>query len=100
LLPDRGVFWRLTENLWGNKMPKFKANAEEIRQEIQRRIQTSLELDGDCKECKAPTPRFTNPNEIEGCNWTVDIFPGVVPGCMDFVKAITRSVMAEYELIG
>ena len=80
-------------------MPKIKAKAEMIRQEIKRRIEVSTELNGDCKECKAPTPRFIDPTFNEGCNWTVDVVPGLVPGCLDFVKQITRTVMAEYELI-
>ncbi len=79
-------------------MKKTKGTAAEIRQEIQRRIENSPELDGDCKDCRAPTPRFVDPKENGGCNWTVDVFPGVVPGCLDFAKAITLSVMAEYEL--
>lgn len=80
-------------------MPKIRANAEAIRQEIKRRIEASTELDGDCKECGAPTPRPTDPASNYGCNWTVDVFPGVVPECLDFVKHITRTVMVEYELI-
>ena len=80
-------------------MEKIKATAEEIRQEIQRRIESSKELDGDCKDCSAPTHRVTDPVTNHGCNWTVDVFPGVIPGCLDFVKAITRTVMAEYELL-
>jgi hypothetical protein len=85
--------------MWGNKMAKIRATAEEIRQEIQRRIASSKELDGDCKDSRAPTPRFTDPAANSGCNWTVDVFPGVIPGCLEFVMAITRQVMAEYELI-
>lgn len=79
-------------------MRKIKETAEEIRQETQRRIESSKELDGDCKDCRAPTPRLTDPTTNGGCNWTVDVFPGVIPGCLDFVHAITRTVMAEYEL--
>lgn len=80
-------------------MAKTKATAGEIRLEIQRRIENSKELDGDCKDCRAPSPRVTDPATNHGCNWTVDVFPGVVPGCLDFVKAITRTVMSEYELL-
>lgn len=82
----------------GNEMRKINGAAEEIRQEIQRRIESSKELDGDCKKCRAPTPRLTDPATNDGCNWTVDVFPRAIPGCLDFVKAITRIVMAEYEL--
>lgn len=80
-------------------MEKIKATSEEIRLEIQRRIESSTELDGDCKDCHAPTPRFTDPDTNYGCNWTVDVFPSVIPGCLDFVQNVTRTVMAEYELI-
>ena len=84
-------------------MGRIKGTAEEIRQEIQRRIGSSKERDGDCKDCRAATPRPTDPAANGGCNWTVDVFPGVNSGCLDFVcldfvKAITRTVMAEYEL--
>jgi hypothetical protein len=80
-------------------MTKLRANAETIRLEIERRIGASTELDGDCQKCHAPTPRFTDPNSNNGCNWTADVIPGLIPGCLDFVKHITRSVMAEYELV-
>ena len=80
-------------------MSKIKANAVTIREEIKRRIEKSTELDGDCKDCRAPSPRYTDPATNEGCNWRVDTFPGVVPGCLEFLKHITRTVMAEYELI-
>jgi len=79
-------------------MTKLKATSEVIRAEIQRRIKSSEELDGDCKDCRAPTPRFADPVKNGGCNWTVDVFPGVTPGCLDFAVAITRSVMADYDL--
>lgn len=80
-------------------MPRIIANAETIRNEIERRIKASNELGGDCKDCGAPTPRLTNPTANEGCNWTVDVLPKMVPGCSDVVMNITRAVMAEYELI-
>lgn len=85
------------------QMGKIKGTAEEIRQEIQRRIGSSKELAGGCKDCRAATPRPADPATNGGCNWTVDVFPPVISGCLDFVcldlvKAITRKVMAEYEL--
>ncbi len=79
-------------------MAKRRASTDAIRNEIQRRIVSSNEMDGDCKDCRAPTPRLTDPAMNGGCNWTVDVFPGVTPGCLDFVKAITRTVMADYDL--
>ena len=84
-------------------MGKIKGTAEEISKEIQRRIRNSKELDGDCMGCRTATPRRTDPATNGGCNWTVDGFPDVIPGCLDFVcvdfvNAITRKVMAVYEL--
>jgi hypothetical protein len=82
-------------------MRKAKATSADIRQEIQRRIETSLELGDDGKNCRAPTPRSIDPmdqKDTGGCNWTVDIFPGIAPGCLDCVKFITLSVMNEYDL--
>lgn len=80
-------------------MAKIKATVEEIRREIERRIKSSAELDGDCKDCRAPTPRFADPDTNHGCNWAVDVFPGVVPGCLGMVKRITLTVMMEYDLV-
>ena len=84
-------------------MGKIKGTAEEIRREVQRRIRGSKELDGECAGCRADMPRPTDPATNGGCNWTVDVFPDAIDGCLDFVcldfvKAITRKVMAVYEL--
>lgn len=80
-------------------MTKINGTAEQIRDEIQRRIASSTELAGDCKECMAPTPRLADPNSNTGCNWRVDVFPGVIPGCLEVVQSITQQVMAEYNLL-
>ena len=80
-------------------MAKINGTAEQIRAEIQRRIASSMELGGDCKECRAPTPRFADPSFNAGCNWRVDVFPGVIPGCLEVVQSITRQVMTEYDLV-
>lgn len=79
-------------------MAKITGTVEQIRAEIARRIRESDSLDGDCQECGAPTPRRVDPVTNDGCNWVVDVFPGVSHGCLDFVKAITLQVMREYDL--
>lgn len=79
-------------------MKKIKATKEDIRQEIQRRIENSNELDGDCNDCGAPTPIFADPTRNEGCNWTVNVLPRTAPECTGFVKVIIKAVMAEYDL--
>ena len=80
-------------------MAKINGTAKQIRAEIQRRIASSMELGGDCKKCRAPTPRFADPDFNAGCNWRVDVFPGVIPGCLEVVQSITHQVMAEYDLV-
>lgn len=85
------------------QLGKIKGTAEEIRQEIQRRISSSKEFNGDCNDCCAPLPHPADPATNGGCNWVVDVSRGVIPGCLDFVcsdfiKAVTRTVMADYEL--
>jgi hypothetical protein len=80
-------------------MEKLTSTAVEIREEIQRRIDACDALEGDCKGCRAPTPRWTDPDLNNGCNWTIDVIPGCIPGCFDFVTAITRQVMNEYSLL-
>lgn len=79
-------------------MAKLIGTADEIRDEIQRRIRESDELNGDCRGCGAPTPYRIDPATNDGCNWMVDVFPSVEPGCLEFVKAITHQVMHEYDL--
>jgi hypothetical protein len=73
------------------------ATAAQIHEEIQRRIRNSNTLDGDCRDCGAPTPRRSERNAF-GTHWTVDMLPGVTPGCQPVVEEIVRRVMAEYEL--
>jgi hypothetical protein len=73
------------------------ATAHEIQEEIQRRIRSSDALDGDCRDCGAPIPRRGEQN-VYGTHWTVDVLPGITPGCQEVVESIVRAVMAEYEL--
>jgi hypothetical protein len=77
---------------------KKRASADEIRAEIQRRIEASDALGGDCRESKAPTPMLADPAQNDGCNWTINIVPSYIPGCTGVVAEIVRQVMAEYDL--
>ena len=80
-------------------MAKIEATADAIRQEIHRRIETSKELPVECKKFGAPTPVLLREPDANGCNWTVTSAPSYVPGCIGQIYEITRSVMAEYNLI-
>jgi hypothetical protein len=77
---------------------KQQVSADEIRAEIRRRIRASPVHGGNCRDCAAPVPRAIDPAANGGCNWTVDVFPGMLPGCFDVVWSLTREVMAEYDL--
>ena len=79
-------------------MAKKQASADEIRAEIARRLQASNEHGGTCRGCAAPVPSRADPASNGGCNWTVAVFHGVLPGCFDVVWAVTQEVMAEYDL--
>ena len=79
-------------------MARRTATAEEIRDEIQRRIAEGKELDGDCIECEAPTPIALKEPDQDGCNWTVTAYPGVILGCLGVVSNITEQVKREFNL--
>ncbi len=79
-------------------MPVRMATAAEIQAEIQRRIRESDALDGDCKDSKALTPRWSDVSNVHGTHWTIDVIPGLIPGCQEFIENIVLEVMAEYEL--
>ena len=76
-----------------------QATAAQIREEIQRRIRESDALDGDCRESRAPTPRWSEEPNVMGSHWTFDVLPGRIPGCEEVVGSIVLDVMGEYELI-
>lgn len=78
-------------------MAKKSASAQEIQAEILRRIRSSGELSGSCRNCGAPLPRSVAGVPFEG-NWTVDALPGLIPGCRQMVEKIIRDVRAEYDL--
>jgi hypothetical protein len=79
-------------------MARRIATAEEIRDEIQRRIAEGRELDGDCIGCAAPTPIPLKEPDKDGCNWTVTAYPGMIRGCLGIVSNITEQVKREFNL--
>jgi hypothetical protein len=77
-------------------MPK-KATVEQIKAEIERRIKASTELDGDCRGCGTPTPRWA-PRDKYPSGWSIDVLPSLAPGCEEVITKIVLGVMQEYEL--
>ncbi|WER50383.1 hypothetical protein CupriaWKF_32910 [Cupriavidus sp. WKF15] len=80
-------------------MIKNTGNAEQIRNEILRRLQESADLGDTCRNCEIPLPRPVEPAANRGCNWTIDAFPGVSADCLPVVNAVTAEMMREYDLV-
>jgi hypothetical protein len=79
-------------------MIKNKGSAEQIRNEILRRLQENADLGDACRNSDIPLPLRVDPGTNGGCNWRIEAFPGVTPACQAAVKAITVEMMREYDL--
>jgi|GEM_PF-4660825 hypothetical protein len=79
-------------------MIKNIGSAEQIRDEIQRRLQENTDLGDACRDCPVPLPLRTDPASNGGCNWSIATFPGIAAACLPAAMAVTREVMREYEL--
>ncbi|MNQ76025.1 hypothetical protein D3C85_908420 [compost metagenome] len=73
-------------------------SADEIRNEILRRLQENADLGDDCRDCDIPLPQRVDAAANGGCNWTIEAFPAVRPSCLPMIKAVTTEMMREYEL--
>ena len=76
-------------------MAKIPATTDEIRREIEKRIDASQKFTAACEGYGAPIPiplKDSGPGE---CNWTVS---GSPPSDV-FIFKIIEDVMAEYDLI-
>ena len=73
-------------------------SADEIRNEILRRLQENADLGDDCRDCDIPLPQRVDAAANGGCNWTIEAFPAVMPSCLPTIKAVTTEMMREYEL--
>lgn len=79
-------------------MIKNLGSAEQIRNEILRRLQENADLGDTCRDCEIPLPQRVDVAANGGCNWTIDAFPAVPPACLATVKAVTTEMMREYDL--
>jgi hypothetical protein len=75
---------------------KVIASIEEIRIEMQRRIDASRWADGYCAGCQAPVPWRIPHDGI--ANWTADVAPTERRGCEGFVLSIVAAVRRDYDL--
>ncbi|AOZ04191.1 hypothetical protein BKK81_32860 (plasmid) [Cupriavidus sp. USMAHM13] len=79
-------------------MIKNIGSAEQIRDEIQRRLQENADLGDACRDCAIPLPLRTDPASDGGCNWSIDTLPSMPAACMPAAKAVIKEVMREYDL--
>ncbi|SOY70925.1 conserved hypothetical protein [Cupriavidus taiwanensis] len=79
-------------------MIKNLGSAEQIRDEILRRVHECADLGDAFRDCSIPLPRRVDTAANGGCNWTIDGFPAVPAACLTTVRAITTEMMREYDL--
>jgi hypothetical protein len=77
---------------------KKRATAEEIRADLQERIDRLIARDDKFRDCTAPLPRLTRVRN-DGPNWTVDGFPGLPSGGFNTLVKLIDQARLEYELI-
>jgi len=79
-------------------MPRQLATRDEISAEMQRRINASTDLDGDCRECGAPGIYvLLEPEKNDGCNWSPGFFRGP-PECRAVIARIVAEVQKLYNV--
>lgn len=78
---------------------KKRATAEEIRADLQERIDRCIARDAKFRGCEAPVPRPVAPRVDGAPNWTIDGFTGLAPGCFTALVKIVDQARLEYELV-
>jgi hypothetical protein len=64
---------------------------------MQRRINESNDLDGDCRECGAPAIYPLREPDENGCNWSVGAYRGP-PACQGVIARIVAEVQSLFNL--
>lgn len=77
-------------------MAKKLLSATELRHEINRRIEASDALDGECRHCRVVKPRPAKTEDYGG-NWHVEFVQHYSLGCYDVLDRIVRDVRREYD---
>lgn len=75
---------------------KTIASIEDIRAEMQRRINTSTWGKGYCADCSAPFPYRIPYDGI--ANWAANVATTAKPGCEGFLLDVIASVRDEHDL--
>ena len=76
-----------------------QATAEEIRADLQDRIDRCIARDPKFTGCEAPMPRPVTPRHDSAPNWTIDGFSALAPGCFTALVKIVDQARLEYDLV-
>ncbi len=87
-----------SDSRWPQTVKK-QATAEEIRADLQERIDRHIARDGRFRGCAAPLPRPVTVIEDGAPNWTIDGFSALAPGCFGALVKIVDQARLEYELV-
>ena len=79
---------------------KKHATADEIRADLQERIDRLAARDEKFRGCTAPRPRPSRARTDGAPNWTVDGFPGLPSGGFGRMVELLDQARKEYELVG
>ena len=90
---------RIGETVEQSVGTRRRADAEEIRDELRRRIEQCLEFNGECRSCQTPVPRPAHPAADGEPNWVVDGLQHLPPGCLSVVVKIVAELRLQYELV-
>jgi hypothetical protein len=78
---------------------KKRATADEIRADLQERIDRCIARDPKFTGCEAPFPRAVAPKHDGAPNWTIDGFYALAPGCFTALVKIVDQARLEYDLV-
>ena len=77
---------------------KKRATADEIRADLQSRIDRLAARDEKYRGCRVSPPKAIGTNR-NGHNWTIAGFPDLASGCFTEVVKIFDQVRLEYDLV-
>jgi len=78
-------------------MARRTTTVAELTAEMQKRIESSNELDGDCRGCEAPGIYVLRKPDETGCNWAPSAYRGA-PACAQVIALIVREFQARYNV--
>ncbi|MFZ5558489.1 MAG: hypothetical protein ACOZDY_17530 [Pseudomonadota bacterium] len=78
-------------------MPRKLLTADQIREEVSRRLAMLPEVREDQATIVVPLPQWNEPDE-RGCNWHMSVFGGDAVGYTRAIQRVVADVQALYQL--